>query len=167
MSVKGVALLAVLNVFVSAIPVSAEVISGVGVLSQGAWDFSESASVHPKLDPNADLTFVLIVDPPPERTAVWGLNGATLVMVDSSFAELTTAPEDTSLYDWEWPLLMAATYVIRTTERHYAKFRILDLMIPMIEYVYQPDGSRILTNGVPTGIAEHITTWGRLKALYQ
>ncbi|MBP2680191.1 MAG: hypothetical protein H6Q78_54 [Candidatus Krumholzibacteriota bacterium] len=139
----------------------ADLVHGIGPLSEGGWDFSESTSVDPKFDSNTDLTLVYVVDPPIGSRA-WGLNGAVIVMVDSSFVELTTAPEDTALYDWDWPAVLGETYVIRTTERHYAKFRILNLIIPTIEYVYQPDGSRMLAEGVPV----EATTWGRVKSLY-
>jgi len=81
-------------------------------------------------------------------------------MVDSSFAELTTAPEDTSLYDWEWPLLMAATYVIRTGERPLRQVsHSRSDEYPRLSTCISPTVAESSRNGAPTGIAEQITTW--------
>jgi hypothetical protein len=136
---------------------------GVVQLTNGGWDFSEEKSVNPFFDPGADFAIAYVVDPP-LGYRVQGLDGARLVMVpDSTFEELTEAPEDPSLYGWDLPGLMGVTYVIRTIEGHYAKFRILSLLGHWIEYAYQSDGSRMLA--YPTPVER--TTWGRIKALFE
>ena len=138
----------------------AEVIEGIGVVA-GAWDFSEEESVNPILDPNADIGFAFVVDPP---IGYWvgAFNGALIALADSAFEVLTTSPEDTTLYDWTLPAFPGVTYVVRTTERHYAKFKPIQILIPIIQYAYQPDGSRLLVDPVPV----KPTTWGRIKLLY-
>ena len=151
-------------VTVSVSSAGADVIQGTGILSVGSWDFSEQVSVDRFTNPNSDLSFAFVVDPPLGYRVACE-NGAVAVLIqDSTFDEVTVAPEDTTLYSWDLPAQVGATYVIRTTERHYAKFTPLQLEpVPIIRYAYQPDGSRALIDPVP--IEE--TTWGRVKALYQ
>ncbi len=149
-------------VFVLSSPARCKILSGIGVLYQGGWDFSEQQTVHSMFDPATDLSIVLVVDPP---FGPWqfGENGARITEVpDSNFAELTTAPEDSTRYLWELPALVGVTYVIRTIEHCYAKYRILSIYPPAIEYAFQDNGSRVLDPGVPV----EPTTWGRIKELY-
>jgi hypothetical protein len=91
--------------------------------------------------------------------------GIAIAAADSSYEELTTAPEDPDEYFvWIIPC-PAGVYVVQTNEGHYAKIRPMDLNASWeftFEYSYQDDGTRTLVSGVPT---EH-TTWGRIKSLY-
>jgi hypothetical protein len=141
--------------------VSADIIHGICTPMLGAFDFEKQVSVH-WLHPDADLSGGYVVDPPLGHLA-WGLNGALLVMVaDSTFEELSLAPEDSSVYSTDLRGHVGIPYVIRTIGGHYAKFRFTDPTFNTIEYAYQSDGSRLLV--CPTPGEE--TTWGRIKALY-
>ena len=165
MSYRSKSLVLLLGGFVFALSAPAAfggVIHGFADFSLGAWDFSAQITVGP-FTPDADLYFAFVVDPP---LGDWiaAVNGAMIAMVDSSFGELTTAPVDTSLYDYDMAAILGITYVIRTGEGHYAKFTV-DQLYPLIvlEYVYQPNGSPMLVD--PVGVEQ--TTWGRVKAIYR
>ncbi len=142
------------------IPVSAEIIEGIGTL--GCWDFSEEKAVR-DWDPGSDACIAYIVDPP-IGYMVATTNYATIAIIDSSFDDVTTAPEDSLAYVYDYLAFDFVTYVVHTAEGHYAKFQILQF-IPLvtIKYAYQTDGSRNLDTSVPVDA----TSWGRIKALYQ
>jgi hypothetical protein len=140
-----------------------DVISGTGILTWGEWDFSESAPVNCYC---GDIMVADVFDPPiglivevPYRP------GLIVCLPESSFQDLKYAPEDTLAYDFEAPAYPNVTYVVRTLEGHYAKFRFttLTLQSAVIEYVYQPDGSRRLFDEIAT----QRQTWGIIKALYR
>ena len=84
---------------------------------------------------------------------------------DCTFEELKYAPEDTTIYAIDAPALVGRVYVSRTMEGHYAKFRFLYLTYDeaVIEYVYQPDGSRVLYDA--SAVEEY--SWGKIKELYR
>jgi len=151
--------LVILLAFVT--PGSADIIKGIGVLEQGCWDFSEQKSI-PWWE-GADACIAYVVDPP-LGWRVGTANYATVAVIDSTFDDVTTAPEDSSAYAYDCPVDFVHTYVVHTAEGHYAKFHILQF-IPLvaIEYAYQSDGSRNLDTGVPVDA----TSWGRIKALYR
>ena len=154
-------ILAVLLLTVSSNSYS-KVISGIGYLDFGGWDFSDTTSVHPDY---ADISLAIVVDPP-IGLMVFAHNGASVVhLPDSTFENLKHAPEDSSMYDIDVPAYLSQTYVARTQEGHYAKFRFLRLpyQIAIIEYVYQPDGSRNLTDEIGT----ESYTWGAIKKIFQ
>lgn len=147
-----------------------DVISGIGVLDKGAWDFSDTTSVHP-LDESADITFartalteettlpltLYVCANPPAQIAV---------ITYSTFEELQYAPPDTSsLYGYYACAFESWTYVIKTREGNYGKFRLLHLGGPykIIEYVYQPDGSRKLFGD----ISVEKSSWGAIKSIFR
>ena len=79
---------------------------------------------------------------------------------DSTYEELTTAPEDSTLYTGAVWAYTNQTYILRTPQYHYVKFRVLYGGWPVqIEYTYQDDGSQI----VPI----ENTTWGKIKSIYK
>ena len=135
-----------------------------------AFDFSDSVLVPP---PDGDLYWVTLST---TRSIAGGAiqsewfttNYPALIGYapgDSTYDELTTAPSDTTLYDFAAAVLSYGVYVVRTKEHHYAKVRVE--MIGgggiTIEYTYQDDGTRVLVNPVPV----HPVTWGRIKSLYR
>ncbi len=141
-------------------PALGEVLRGIGTSSQGGWDFSEEAPVH-WLD--GDIAVGYVVDPP-LGWLVWGANGGKIVLLaDSTFEDLTEAPADTSLYKYEEQGIAGATYVCRTGDGHYAKFRYVSPSFSMIEYAYQTDGTPSFLDPVPV----EETTWGRIKSLFK
>jgi hypothetical protein len=147
------------------IPVSAEIIEGIGVLEQGCYDFSQQMCVH-DWDPGADACILYVVDPPLGYMVAAAGYGA-IAVVDSAFDDVTAAPTDSSAWVIDYPAFTFVTYIVRTAENHYAKFHILQFIpIVTIEYAYQSDGSRILKDEI-TGIRDETTTWGRVKALYE
>ncbi len=129
---------------------------------QGGWDFSEETPVH-WLDGDIQVGHV---GDPPLGWLVGGANGAGIILLaDSTFEDLSEAPADSSLYNYwgEEPGIPGATYVCRTGDGHYAKFRFLDPFFSEIEYAYQTDGRPSFLDPVPV----EETTWGRIKALYE
>ncbi|MGD1048665.1 MAG: hypothetical protein ABR899_07955 [Candidatus Krumholzibacteriaceae bacterium] len=149
---------------VMAVGANADVISGQGVMAPcWGWDFSEQVSLCYLENPDIILGF--IVDPP--LGLVIGVTGwASIVMLpDSNFEDLRYAPEDSTAYGYDLPALVNTTYVARTREGHFAKFRLLQLpyLVPIIEYVYQPDGSRRFFNEI--GVEK--STWSAVKALFR
>jgi hypothetical protein len=153
----------------------ADVIQGSANLGYSygyGWDFSDSTNVQ--ID-EADIFLMEVHDPN------WGFmliissfTGSMFAESDSSFEELTTAPADaqryTGIIEPCIPLYPSPctyyTYVVKTPDRHYAKFRIINTYpCPgyCIEYVYQPDGTRNFLDQVP--VEEF--TWGEIKSIYK
>jgi hypothetical protein len=94
----------------------------------------------------------------------FGLWGAELVMMSGmAWERVTQAPADTVVYVHELSLFQDSTYVIRTGDGQYAKFRVVNMGAGYFEYVYQSSGSRVLDETVPT----QVTTWGRIKEMFQ
>jgi hypothetical protein len=137
--------------------------SGVGYAElDSAWDFSDSATCSLFEGYCGDFAmginggWFLLAMPPDAGIAI---------VADSTFEELTTAPEDPDRYFvivYPYP---NEVYVVRTEEGHYAKIRPIDLNASgefTFEYRYQDDGSRVLDDTVPV----EATSWGRIKALY-
>ncbi len=157
MLLAGLHLIVLGEILIIPFAANAEIVHGFGHCGLGGWDFSDSAAVDLY---EGDLSIVYVVDPP---IGYWmsATNGAAVTMVsDSTLEELTTAPQDPSLYDIFLPALLMETYVIRTVEGYYAKFRIfLYLPAPTFEYYYQPNGSRVLP--------VEQSSWGQIKALYR
>ncbi len=157
-------LLATVCVLVIATGASADVISGQGIMSPcWGWDFSAQKSLCVLEFPDIFLAFVV---EPDLGLRISVTNPARVAMIpDSTFEELRFAPEDSSSYTWDLPALYDMTYVARTKEGNYAKFRFLQLpyLEPVIEYVYQPDGSGRFFNEI--GVEG--STWGAIKALFR
>jgi hypothetical protein len=143
--------------------VHSDVVSGTAVMTSNEWDFSEAASVHCFC---GDIMVCEIIEPPLGLMVVINYSpGLIVCLPDSSFQDLMYAPEDTLLYGFQAPAYPNLTYVVRTLEGHYAKFRftVLTLHSLVIEYVYQPDGSRKFFDEIAT----ERQTWGAIKALYR
>jgi hypothetical protein len=144
----------------------AEILQGIGTFwlpdQMAGWDFSEQCAVDWYV---SDLVIADIIDPPLGWTMTAFTGGLITMITDTTFEELATAPEDTTIYTYELHVYVDVVYVIRTPEHHYAKFRVIGVSLPTIEYAYQSDGSTNLKD-VPTGIPDEITTWGQVKALY-
>ena len=138
------------------------IISGTGVLDEfWGWDFSEQSCTSD----NRDMIVGFIVDPPLGLSVGPTYPPSLIAMLpDSSFEDLKYAPADSSLYKIVQPAYLNVTYVARTLENHYAKFKFISLPydIPIIEYVYQPDGSRKLFE--ETGTTK--SSWGSIKQIY-
>jgi len=108
---------------------------------RAGWDFSDS-----RVDLYQGHLIVYVVDPP---------IGYLLALERSRSTHFRYLIRDSlSLlghhqYIQDLPALLGHTYVVRTAEHHYAKFKILYLLpVPFIQYVYQSDGSRILDSDV-------------------
>ena len=144
--------------------VHSDVISGTGVLTWGEWDFSESEACDYIFC--GDITVIDVFDPPIGLVvSVPYVPGLIICLPDSSFQDLEYAPEDTLAYGFEVPAYPNVTYVVRTLEGHYAKFRftVPTFQSIIIEYVYQPDGPRDLFDRIGT----KGQSWGAIKALYK
>jgi len=142
----------------------AGVITGSAILDHGGWDFSEQISTTGPFE--GDMFVAIVVDPPLGWRIAAAMPPALIAEIqDSTFQELTFAPEDTSTYSFDAPASVGRVYVVRTAERHYAKFRFLecDYAGLEIEYVYQPDGTRKLYDE----ISVEDDTWGGIKALFK
>lgn len=147
--------------------VSSSVYSGVickiDTLYLGGYDFSESTTVH---QDDSDIFMAIVVDPPLGLVVgAYRYPAEIAYLPDSTFEDLRYAPEDTTVYNFYQHAYLGKTYVVRTMEMHYAKFRFLQLpyAVTIIEYVYQPDGSRKLFDR----IAVESYTWGGIKKLFQ
>ena len=149
------------------IPATAEVIQGVGIVCHG-WNFS-TQMCHDECmlqaNEGCDMSITYVVIPPLGlRVGTW--NFATIAMLeDVTFEELEEAPSDETLYIYDHPARLDVTYVVHTTEGHFAKFKFIFLstyLFSQIEYVYQSDGSRSFVPSVPV----ERSTWGAVKALY-
>ena len=90
-----------------------------------------------------------------------------IVLSDSLFSEVTIAPENDELYQHEADLYHERCYIVKTVNGCYAKIKVhypeQGIYTNIVEYVYQSDGSRILT--LPVSI--EATSWGRIKALFR
>jgi len=142
---------------------NADVISGTVALDLGGWDFSQQTSMT---WPDADIAFAFVVDPPLGlRVAAPYPPARILMLSDSTYEDLKYAPDDSALYGMDAPALIGPVYVAKTKEGRYAKFRILHLPYdtPIIEYVYQPDGTRRFYNGI--GVES--STWSSVKTLFR
>lgn len=154
-----------------------EIHTGFALIPPGpAWDFSDSLAVAP---PNGDVYWITLIaqsrsvgqrsdDSASAFPNYFLTNYPALIAyspMDSSYAELTTAPADTTVYSESVEIFSYGVYVIRTKEGHYAKLRIESLGGGgiTIEYSYQDDGTRVLVRTVAVGA----TTWGRVKSLYR
>ena len=137
------------------------IIWGTGVLIYGFWDFSEEESVLGY----GDIFIADVVDPPLGCRVCATCYPTLIAEIDSTFEELKFAPEDTTVYDIDAPASLDRTYVVRTWERHYVKFRFLELSYQrsVIEYVYQPDGSRRLFGD----ISVEKSPWGAIKSIFR
>lgn len=144
---------------------NSEVISGIVNLIHGGWDFSEQVSTTGPFE--GDIFIAIVVDPPLGWRVVASFFSTALIAVipDSTYEELQFAPADTSAYSFDAPADVGLVYVIRTEEGHYAKMHLLqcDYAGTIMEYTYQPDGSRRLFNK----IAVESISWGKIKALYK
>ena len=118
-----------------------------GTYSQFSWDLNYA--ITRGLDSNS-LQFIRL----------YGSCQNCIMYSDSTYEELTTAPADSTLYTGALWSLTGKTYILRTQERHYVKFRTISGGYPVyIEYTYQDNGSQT----VPI----KITTWGKIKLLYR
>jgi hypothetical protein len=163
----------VIAVVILAGPAAAELHTGFALIPPGpARDFSDSTTVVP---PSGDLYWITLIQQhttgATEGSAFpnYFLTNAPAVIayspMDSSYAELTTAPVEPSAYSESVEIFSYGVYVIRTQEGHYAKLRMESLGGGgmTIEYTYQDDGSLVLVRTVPV----ESSTWGRVKALYR
>jgi hypothetical protein len=139
-----------------------ELVHGFAECAFVSWDFSEFA-VSGWYEPDVTVIHVLDENYYP-RDFVIAYGGAGVTMVGgSTLDDVLMAPEDPAVYVGQLDAyVFIHPYVVRTAEGHYAKFMILDTIRGYIEYVYQTDGSRLLTPTVPTPV----TTWGAIKALF-
>jgi hypothetical protein len=119
-----------------------------------APDFS-GHSVVPWDSTAADLCMFSFVDC--TGPYLQGLGGARLAAYDLPLDEVTTARETGASYVL---LKQTQSYTMRTRDGFYVKF---DMRSGPIEYYIQTDGSTNVDSTVPT----RVTTWGRIKALYE
>jgi len=141
----------------------ASVISGTGSMFKGGWDFSLQMTVDANV---SDVFLASVFDPPLGlRVAAYMAPALVAEITDCTFEELKYAPEDSMIYDIDAPASVGRVYVSKTMEGHYAKFRFLILTYDeiIIEYLYQPDGSRVLYD--TSEIKEY--SWSRIKALFE
>jgi hypothetical protein len=160
----GAAALTVIALILTPLEVHSDVISGTGVLTWGEWDFSESEACEDMFC--GDISVVDVFYPPLGlMVCAPYAPGLIICLPDSSFEDLEYAPEDTLAYSYDAPAYPNVTYVVRTLEGHYAKFRftVLTYQSMIIEYVYQPNGSRELFNRTAT----KRQTWSAIKGLFR
>lgn len=84
---------------------------------------------------------------------------------DSTYETLKEAPaDDSGLYGVGRMFVPGRTWVCKTLEGHYAKFKFVNDLQQnsLIEYTYQDDGSRYFYDQTPV----ESTTWGEIKAFY-
>ena len=132
------------------------------------WDFSESSDTSPLLSCDPDIMIALGVtgaygDYLGDVVAGTCPPNIIIALPDSSFEDLRYAPADTMLYDWYCKLEIETSYVVRTNEYHYAKFRFTHIPPgdPVMDFAYQTDGSTKLFDEIGT----ETSTWGAIKAL--
>lgn len=158
---KMLLLFTLLALVTAPVPVSSELVHGFAFCSFNCWDFSESTLVG-MYEPDVTVIHVLDEDYVP-RDFVMAYGGAGVVrMFGMDFDDVIEAPSDPSVYVGELEAYILAPFVVRTAEGHYAKFIIWDTVAGYIEYVYQTDGTRILSDKVPAEAG----TWGRIKMLF-
>ena len=167
-SLKSISFLILLSI---SYPSYADVIQGKADLHIGSWDFSDSAYVQ---NNQGDMFLMEVHDPNWGFVLIISSNtGSMFASVFESFDSLTTAPTDSSAYEYIIgpcvPLYASPciyyTYIIKTSDDHYAKFRIIQSSHDCgfcIKYVYQPDGSGNLDSGVPV----RKITWGEMKQVF-
>jgi hypothetical protein len=152
--------LCVIAIVGSSTPVRAGVVHGYAWFEFGSWDFSDSLLVG---EHDGDLRIIYVVDPPIGYQYTCE-NGALARTVSATFEEVVEAPADLSTYGVRGPALIGPVYVLRTAEGHYVKYHMIAVVpAPLIEYVYQPNGSRILVDA----LSVRQSTWGAVKALFR
>ena len=155
-------------------PCHAELRHGFGPMINDSWDFSDSTSLgYPDYSTAVDIYMYVTLQNNPDTLnspSIYMVSanfeaGALITAVDSAFVDLKSAPEDLDKYTYFQYAYYNVTYVIKTIEDNYVKFRFTDLYetasYPTIEYYYQTDGSRKLYDYI--GISE--TTWGHIKSI--
>lgn len=141
---------------------------GAGGTIGGVLDLDSQTVVRwPSSDSDIGATFPLNCHL--GAASLWLRNGTTILAVDSTLEELTTAPPLPYGTDNSFPPLNT-TYVAHTSDGAFAKFTIRDMKYTqciyveaVIEYYVQTDGSRDFGPEVGT----ESTTWSRIKALYR
>jgi len=156
------------------VPCRAELRHGFGSMINDSWDFSDSTSIgYPDYSTAVDIYMYVTLQNNPDTLnspSIYMVSanfeaGALITVVDSAFIDLKSAPEDLNKYTYSQYAYYNVTYVVKTIEDNYVKFRFTDLYetapYPTIEYYYQTDGSRKLYE--PIGISE--SSWGRIKSI--
>jgi hypothetical protein len=147
-------------VLLSNVPVFAGLVHGYAWFEFGSWDFSDSLLVG---EHDGDLRIIDVVDPPIGLQYACE-NGALARTVPGGFDDVLEAPEDLSTYQPDGPVFFGIVYVMRTGEGHYVKYRLIaEHPAPLIEYVYQPNGTRFFLE--PLQVRR--STWGAVKAAYR
>ena len=153
------------GVSAATIPANAEIIAGVGVVCSG-WNFSTQTCIDECVLQEGEACDMDISLVYPLGLYITAWNSATIAMLEGvPFQDVDEAPSGETLYEYGQPAELDVTYVVQTTEGHFAKFRFIvlgEFEFPQIEYVYQSDGSRNFVDAVPV----ERSTWGAVKALY-
>jgi len=166
--VHAVRLIVCVVLLLTATLARADLHSGTAEIPPGtSWDFSDSAAVgYYSGDVGVVATVVHETQTAPATWLLFANYPAKLAIApaDSSFDDLTTAPEDTTLYEAVKVLLPDRVYFIRTREGNYAKLQVLSIGSGATAvYTYQDDGTRVLSGTVSV----EATSWGRIKSLYR
>ena len=128
------------------------------------WNFEDSTMVsYPDEWERFDFCIFHGSDWGIDVDLVYGKGG--ILVADSLFESVTIAPENDELYQNNVDRYYNLCYIVKTSNGCYAKIKILYPKpfdtTNVVEYVYQPDGSRILVSPVPV---ENIS-WGRIKSI--
>ena len=145
--------------------VSAQIVHGFADLFQGDFDFSTQTLVNHN-GPENDISLAFVVDPPLGWRIHTTFSGSYLLTVPDTTPEVfSTASTDPAAYNGDAPIVVGLTYVIMTADGVFAKFT-FRTWVPyseaMMEYYVQLDGTPDLETPIPI----RLTTWGRIKTLY-
>lgn len=140
-----------------------------GLVSTDAFDFSAQAIVD-HLSTNADLSYQEMQNHPGDWD-FFDFSGIVTVP-NTTLEQIQQAPVDGYVFDND--ARIGRSYVAKTTDGLYAKFRITEFNDGLggddkgccsivIEYYVQMDGTPTFGPALPVDQ----TTWGRVKALYR
>jgi hypothetical protein len=146
--------------------VMAEISTGIDTLHASMFDFS-----CPKLD-CGELTSIDIVYYYEGNFISVSITGAIMDMGECNYANVTSAPDSSDAgyvrslsLPSEIDILKKHVFCEFTRERHYAKFRVVDIINNVnivIEWAYQNDGTKNL-DYVGNNKLYTNKTWGQLK----
>ena len=143
--------------------INAKLISGIDTLYTAAFDFTRQNTT----DDSSDLR-ITHVDPGGDHFT--GYNKESIIKLDTNFDDITMAP-DSGYSNWA-TACVGCVYCLITREGYYAKFEVsfyitTHVQFYIINWVYQDDGTKNLSETPIYNNKNIKTNWGLIKAEFR